>query len=58
MTMLRQTNGRVGETARLAGMRARALFDKMKRHGLHKEDFRAAGPPGSTSAPASDGSNR
>ncbi|HUW55008.1 MAG TPA: sigma-54 dependent transcriptional regulator [Planctomycetota bacterium] len=38
--LLEATGGRIGETARRAGMRARSLYDKMKRHGLHKEDFR------------------
>lgn len=38
--LLRQTGGRVGETARRAGMRPRSLYEKMKRHGLCKEDFK------------------
>jgi len=38
--LLRRTAGRVGETARLAGMRPRSLYEKMKRHGLCKEDFK------------------
>jgi DNA-binding NtrC family response regulator len=38
--MLRQTGGRVGETAEQAGIEARSLYDKMKRYGLRKEDFR------------------
>jgi len=38
--LLRQTGGRVGETAKRAGIQPRSLFDKMKRHGLRKEDFR------------------
>ena len=38
--MLRQTGGRVGETAERAGMEARSLYEKMKRYGLRKEDFR------------------
>ena len=37
---LRHARGKVGETARLAGMTPRALYDKMKHHGLRKEDFR------------------
>ncbi|MCA9650692.1 MAG: sigma-54-dependent Fis family transcriptional regulator [Myxococcales bacterium] len=40
--LLAQTHGRVGEVARRAGISARALFDKMRRHGLRKEDFRPA----------------
>jgi DNA-binding NtrC family response regulator len=38
--LLRATGGRVGVTARRAGMAERSLFEKMKRHGLRKEDFR------------------
>lgn len=38
--LLRRTGGRVGETARRAGMEPRSLHEKMKKHGLRKEDFR------------------
>ena len=38
--LLRWTGGRVGETAKRAGIQPRSLYDKMKRHGLCKEDFR------------------
>jgi two-component system response regulator AtoC len=38
--LLHSTGGRIGETARRAGIQPRSLFDKMKRHGLRKEDFR------------------
>ena len=38
--LLRLTGGRIGETAKRAGIQSRSLFDKMKRHGLRKEDFR------------------
>jgi len=38
--LLRETGGRVGETARRAGIEPRSLYDKMKRHGLTKERFR------------------
>jgi len=38
--LLQQTSGRISETARRAGIQPRSLFDKMKRHGLRKEDFR------------------
>lgn len=41
--LLARTRGRVGKTAKLAGMRARSLFEKMKRLGLRKEDFRSPG---------------
>jgi DNA-binding NtrC family response regulator len=38
--LLQQTEGRVGATARRAGITTRALYDKMKRYGLKKEDFK------------------
>jgi DNA-binding NtrC family response regulator len=38
---LRATGGRVGETARRAGISERSLYELMKRYGLRKEDFRA-----------------
>ena len=44
--LLRSTGGRVGLTAKRAGIAERSLFEKMKRHGLRKEDFR---PPRSDS---------
>lgn len=34
-------NGRVGEAARVSGMSPRSLYNKMRQHGLRKEDFRA-----------------
>ncbi len=37
---LRSTHGRVGATAAKAGISARSLYDKMRHHGLRKEDFR------------------
>lgn len=40
--LLEVTKGRVGRTAALAGIRPRSLYDKMKQHGLHKEQFRPA----------------
>lgn len=39
--LLRLTDGRIGETAKRAGIQPRSLFDKMKQHGLRKEDFRS-----------------
>jgi len=39
--LLRLTNGRVGETAKLAGIQPRSLYDKMRKYSLRKEDFRA-----------------
>ena len=38
--VLRETNGRVGEAARIAGIHLRSLYNKMKRLDLQKEDFR------------------
>jgi DNA-binding NtrC family response regulator len=38
--LLELTSGHVGETARRAGIEPRSLFDKMRRYGLRKEDFR------------------
>ena len=37
--LLEETGGRIGETARRAGMSPRSLHQKMKHHGLRKEDF-------------------
>jgi DNA-binding NtrC family response regulator len=37
---LRTTRGRIGETAGLAGIKERSLFDLMRRHGLKKGDYR------------------
>jgi DNA-binding NtrC family response regulator len=42
--LLRATRGRVGETAKRAGVNERALYAIMKRHGLRKEDFRQPRP--------------
>ncbi len=38
--LLRASGGRIGACARQAGIAERSLFEKMKRHGLRKEDFR------------------
>ncbi len=38
--LLRASGGRIGDCARRAGIAERSLFEKMKRHGLRKEDFR------------------
>lgn len=37
---LRRTQGKVGEAAELAGITPRSLFDKLKRYGIDKNDFR------------------
>ena len=38
--LLHETGGRIGETASRAGFDPRSLYDKMKAHGLRKEDYR------------------
>jgi DNA-binding NtrC family response regulator len=38
---LRAAGGRVGDTARASGISSRALYEKMRRYGLRKEDFRS-----------------
>lgn len=43
--LLQATGGRIGATATRAGLAERSLFEKMKRHGLRKEDFRRRGDP-------------
>jgi len=40
-SLLEATGGRIGETAEKAGIQPRSLFDKMRRHGLKKEDYRS-----------------
>jgi len=39
--LLRATGGRVGKAAAKAKIDSRTLFDKMKRYGLDKQDFRS-----------------
>ncbi len=36
--------GRIGAAAQLAGFDPRSLYDKLRRHGLRKEDFRGSHP--------------
>ena len=38
--VLAQNRGRIGDSARQAGMQPRSLYEKMKRHGLSKEMYR------------------
>lgn len=38
--LLSYVEGRIGEAAQLAGLTPRALYNKMKVHGLKKEDFK------------------
>jgi DNA-binding NtrC family response regulator len=40
--LLRATGGRVGEAAKQAGIQERSLYEKMKKLGLRKEDFRGS----------------
>jgi DNA-binding NtrC family response regulator len=40
--LLEACAGRINETAERSGLDPRSLYDKMKRHGLRKEDFRPA----------------
>jgi DNA-binding NtrC family response regulator len=47
--ILRQTDGRVGATAKRAGMQPRSLYEKMKRYGLSKEQFRRGAKRGAES---------
>ncbi len=38
--LLKDTRGRIGETARRAGLQPRSLFEKMRRYSLRKEDYK------------------
>ncbi len=38
--ILTQTEGRIGEAARRAGLSARSFYEMMRRHGLNKQDFK------------------
>lgn len=40
--LLEETSGHIAETAQRAGVSARALYDRMKRYDLRKEDFKAS----------------
>jgi len=42
--LLRETHGKIGQTAERAGLDPRSLFDKMKQYGLAKEDFKPKKP--------------
>jgi DNA-binding NtrC family response regulator len=42
--LLREHQGRIGTTAHRAGISPRALFEKMRKHGLRKEDYRDGSP--------------
>jgi DNA-binding NtrC family response regulator len=45
--LLRANDGRIARTAEKAGITSRALYQKMRRHGLQKEDFK---PPSKASS--------
>jgi transcriptional regulator with PAS, ATPase and Fis domain len=38
--VLKKTRGRIAQTAQIAGIHPRGLYNKMKRYGLRKEDFK------------------
>jgi len=38
--LLKRTRGRIGKTADLAGIQPRSLYEKMRRLGLKKEDYK------------------
>ncbi|MDZ7599076.1 MAG: helix-turn-helix domain-containing protein [Desulfobacterales bacterium] len=38
--VLKKSGGRIAETARIAGIHPRGLYNKMKQAGLRKEDFK------------------
>jgi DNA-binding NtrC family response regulator len=44
--LLRETGGRICETAQRAGIGERSLYELMRRHHLNKEDFRPRRPGG------------
>ncbi|MBN1804307.1 MAG: sigma-54-dependent Fis family transcriptional regulator [Sedimentisphaerales bacterium] len=39
-SLLESTKGHIGRTAKQAKIQPRSLFDKMRKHDLHKEDFK------------------
>jgi DNA-binding NtrC family response regulator len=41
--VLKTTHGRVGDAAKMAGIHPRGMYDKMKRYGLRKEEFKLNG---------------
>jgi DNA-binding NtrC family response regulator len=46
-SLLRKYRGRIGDTARAAGINPKTLYLKMERHGLKRQDFRPAKTPSS-----------
>jgi len=43
--VLRETKGRVGQAAKIAGIHTRSFYNKMKRLGLQKENYRTENRP-------------
>jgi len=41
--VLNKTHGKIGETAKIAGIHPRGLYAKMKKLGLDKAEFKAKG---------------
>jgi DNA-binding NtrC family response regulator len=41
--VLKKTHGRIGETAKIAGIHPRGLYAKMKKLGIDKAEFKAKG---------------
>ena len=39
-SLLERSQGRIGVAAELAGVDPRSLFDRLRKHGIRKEDFR------------------
>jgi DNA-binding NtrC family response regulator len=54
--LLEETGGRIEETARRAGINTRNLFEKMRRHGIRKQEFR--GRPGRNREPKTEARGR
>lgn len=44
-TLLKKTRGRINEAAKIAGIQTRSLFEKMRRYGIQKEEFRTKNAP-------------
>jgi DNA-binding NtrC family response regulator len=38
--VLKETGGRINRAAAIAGINAKSLFNKMKKHGIRKEDYK------------------
>jgi DNA-binding NtrC family response regulator len=49
-SLLTEHRGRIGDSAKAAGINVRTLYQLMKKYGLRKEDYRAVAPNGDGSA--------